>query len=171
MKYLLVIGFIFLFIAKVSAQEVIYPVKHDSSIIKIKEYYNSCGKIYNIKNNYLFPSDTKEIFIPTGQELLSAEQLMNENYTALIKSDDRVKALIGTDYKQYYYKFYRQYVGIIDSAGNKKIFIQLFKCCKKKIDKCFPNWKNELISPLDEDPCTTSLRFIVNLTQKKISLS
>lgn len=171
MKYLLFVVITFSFTSKASSQEVVYPEKNDSSFIKIKEYYKGCGKIiFKLRNNNLLPLGTKDIFIPTAIELLSAEQLMNENYSKLIESDDRVKAFIGTDYKQHYYKFYRQYVGIIDSAGNKQIFIQLFTCCRKRINKCFPNWENELISPLDEDPCITSIRFIVNLTQKKIAL-
>jgi hypothetical protein len=90
--------------AKVCSQDVNYPDKNDSSFIKIKEYYRGRGKIYSLRNNNPLPSYTKDIFTPTAIEILSAEQLMNEKYSDLVKSDERAKSLLGTTYKQYYYK-------------------------------------------------------------------
>ena len=170
MKYLLLIAVWFLFIERVIAQGITYPVKSDSSIIKIREFYNGCGKIFNVRKSYLFPPNIKEVFIPTGLEILLAENLMAENYNNLVKSDERVKILIGTNYKENYYKYYRQYAGIIDSSGNKVIFIQLFKCCKNNIKTCFPLWEKEFITSLGEDPCSVTIRFIANIKQKKIGI-
>jgi len=169
MKYLLITAPLFLFMAKVFAQEVVYPDKNDSSIVKIKGYYNKLGKINSNKKYYLFPPDADSIFIPTSQELLLAERLMTEKYDEFLKSDARAKGLTGTEYKQHYYSYYRQYTGFTSKSGDKIIFTQLFKCCKKNINKCFPNWKKELVIPLSEGSCAIAIGFLVNLKRRKIS--
>jgi hypothetical protein len=162
--------FMLLSTANLSGQEVKYPIKNDSSIVKIKEYYTGYGKVFNEnKSGILSSLKGKSIFNPNAEDLLLAEKLMTEKYTDLIKSDERAKSLINTEYSQHYYKFYRQYIGIINNLGDKVIFIQLLKCCKKKIKKCFPDWKQEL-PPMDEDMCTITIAFTVNLTQRTIAL-
>lgn len=168
MKYLVSLTVMFLFAVNLNGQAVSYPDKNDSSIIRIKEYYSSCGKIFTKdETNFLSSLNGKNFFKPGVQDILLAEQLMTEKYSSAIGSDERAKSLVGTEYKERYYKYYRQYVGIVNTSGDKVIFIQLFKCCKKNISKCFPNWKKELVTPLDEDRCTITIAFIVNLTDRK----
>jgi hypothetical protein len=170
MNNLLFITIMFVSTVNLSAQGVKYPNKGDSTIIKIKEFYNGCGKIFNEdKIGILSALKGKSIFQPTATDLILAEQIMSEKYSDLIKSDERAKSLIGTEYKSNYYNSYRQYIGIINSSGNKIIFIQLLKCCKKNINKCFPDWKVEF-PPMDEDICTITIAFTVNLEERTIAL-
>jgi hypothetical protein len=168
MKYLLVIAAFFLFLTKMSAQQILYPDANDSTIIKMQDYYDGYGKIYNRTSRNVLPSCAASVFAPTGQELLSAERLMIKGYEGLLKSDDRLKSLRGTKYKEHYYKYYRQYVGFIDTSGEKVIFIQLIKCCNGKLKKCFPEWKMGIVSNLSEDLCRITMNFLVNLSQGKI---
>lgn len=104
------------------------------------------------------------------QEIQSAEGLMAKEYEGLLKSDGRLKSLIGTKYKEHYYKYYRQYIGFINKSGERIVFIQLFRCCKGRVNKCFPDWRKKIVSPLSEDPCRITIRFLVNLSQRKISV-
>jgi hypothetical protein len=172
MKHLFLGSVMFLFAINLYAQNVVvYPNKKDSSIIKVKEYYKGCGKIFDsTMKNLLSTLNGKYSFTPDAKEILMTEQLIEKDYEELLQIDVRAKSLIGTRYKQYYYEYYRQYAGAVNNAGEKVIFIQLFSCCKKNIGKCYPDWKKELVSPLDENVCTITITFIVNLSQKKISL-
>jgi hypothetical protein len=79
-KYLLLLAVCFLFMKRGIAQGITYPVKSDSSIIKIQEFYSGYGKIFSVQKSYLFPPSMKKGFIPTSLEILLAENLMTENY-------------------------------------------------------------------------------------------
>jgi hypothetical protein len=169
MRYLLIIV-VYLIVTNALAQEVVYPYKKDKSIVRVKEFYNGYGKIFDLKpNNNLLPTYTKSTFLVGTGDILFAEKLMSEKFTDLVKSDERLKALIGKTYKQEYSNFYRQYVGLINNEGEKMVYIHVIKCCKKSIRKCFPDWEKVLGNPLDEDPCTITNSYVVNLSQKTIS--
>jgi hypothetical protein len=172
MNRILVSLIAFFWATNLIGQTVSFPFKNDSSLIRIREYYSNYGKIFNNEQNAVLSSiKIKDNFKPSVEDIIMAEKLMEKKYSDLIKSDERTKSLIGTEYKGHYNKFYRQYIGIEDDIGDKIIFIQLFKCCKKNINKCFPDWKEKLINQLDEDICTITIAFIVNLTQRKITIN
>ena len=170
MRYFFILAINLTIITEVLAQEITYPDRKDRSIIKVKEFYSGCGKIFDIEQDNLLPLHTKSTFLLEGKDILFAENLMTEKFTELVKSDERLKVLTGKTYKKEYYEFYRQYVGLINSEGDKMVFIHYIKCCKKNINKCFPDWQKQLSSPLDEDPCTITGSYVVNLTQKTISV-
>lgn len=153
----------------VLAQEITYPRKQDKSIVRVSGFYNGCGKIFDDKN-YLIPTDAKSVIAPTVEDILQAEQMVNEKFTDLVKSDERLKVLTGKTYKKEYSEFYRQYVALINSEGDKVVFIHLIKCCKANIRKCFPDWEKVLGNPLDEDPCTVTTTYVANLSKKAISV-
>jgi hypothetical protein len=170
MRYLLILTLHLIVTTHVLAQQLTYPNKKDKSLVRVSAFYHGYGKIFDIKENNLLPANTRNTVQPGAGDILSAEKLMVENFTSLVESDERVKSLRGKSYRQEYSGFYRQYVGLINHEGDKMVFIHLIKCCKANIRKCFPDWKKELGNPLDEDPCTITMSYVVNLTQKTIAL-
>jgi hypothetical protein len=171
MKQSLTFILFLVFTSYVHAQTVVYLQKKDRTIIRIIEYYSGCGKIFGAADTFLMQlTNSGSTFTPTVEEVLSAERLLNLKYNSFVKSDERIKSLVGAEYKDFYSKFYRQYFGIRNESGEKIIFIQYLKCCHRNINRCFPGWKNKLSMPLDEDSCTATSNFTVNLTQQTISL-
>ncbi|HEY8937362.1 MAG TPA: hypothetical protein VIM65_19185 [Cyclobacteriaceae bacterium] len=167
MRNLLVI--ISLTISVTAVAQITYPQKKDKSVIRVNEFYSGCGKIFSDNKHYLVQSNAKSV-TPTEEDILQAERLMNEKFSDLVKSDETLKTLQGKTYKDEYYKFYRQYVEVIDNEGHRIVLINYIKCCKRRIKKCFPDWKKELCTPLDEDPCTATISYSVNLSQQTISV-
>jgi len=170
MKYLLILTMHLTLAIPAFAQKLIYPHKKDRNLVRIKEFYHGYGKIFDIKADNLLPASTRNTVQPGAEDILSAEKLMLENFTALIQSDERVKSLRGKSYRETYWDFYRQYVGLINNDGDRMVFIHLIKCCKANIRKCFPEWQTDLGNPLDDDPCTITMSYVVNLTKKTIAL-
>jgi hypothetical protein len=170
MRYLIFLAVYLTVTTYALAQELTYPNKKDKSIVRISEFYNGCGKIFDIKQDNLLPIYTKNTVLLGPEDILSAEKLMDEKFMSLVKSDARVQSLNGKSYKTMYSDFYRQYVGLINNEGERMVFIHLIKCCKANIRKCFPEWEKALGNPLDEDPCTITGSYVVNLTQKTVSL-
>jgi|GEM_PF-3440790 len=152
-----------------SAQNISYPNKKDKTIVRMKSFFAGYGKIMN-NENYLVLSTAKAIITPSADDVHAAEQLMNDKFADLIGTDERLKILKSKSYKDEYYEFYRQYVGLINDQDEKVVIIHLIRCCKGNIQKCFPNWKKELGSPLDEDPCTITCTYVANLSRKIISV-
>src|SRR4051812_41688460 len=104
MHYFVLLIIMFGYTENLSAQAINYPVKNDSSIVRIKEYYKGCGKVFSEnKSNVVLSLKSKRTFKPSADDLILAEQLMTEKYADLIKSDERAKSLVGTEYKQHYY--------------------------------------------------------------------
>ncbi len=169
MKYLLVIILLINCLYLSVAQQITYPRKQNKSIVRIPELYDSYGKIFSNKN-FLIPFDAQRIVTPTPEDVCLSELLMSKEFNALVKRDDRLKALGGKTYKEYYRHYYRQYVCFIDKFGDRVIAIHYIRCCRKRIKSCFPNWKEELGNPLDEDPCTITNTFLVNVTHNAVSL-
>lgn len=170
MRYLLILAVYLTVTTKALAQELTYPNKKDKSIVRVGHFYNGYGKNFDIKQDNLLPTYTKSTVLLDADDILSAEKLIAEKFIDLANSDARIKSLNGKSYREEYSDFYRQYVGLINNEGDKMVFIHLIKCCKCNIRKCFPEWKKVLGNPLDDDPCTITNSYVVNLTQKTISM-
>jgi len=85
-------------------------------------------------------------------------------------SDPRFCAVSHDDYKKSYFHYYRQYTGVINQAGERIVFIQLFKCCRR-IRSCYLDWQRGPISIRMDSDCAISSWFDVNLTKKRISVN
>jgi hypothetical protein len=154
-------------VIQVYGQQVTYPIKGDHSIVQIKEFYKECGKIFS-RQNFLIPQNAGPVIVPSTEEILLAELIMDSSFVELVKSTEALTRLQGLVYKVAYVDFYRQYAGFSDINNERIVAIHLIKCCKGKLKRCFPNWKLMLGNPLDEDPCTITSTYMVNLDNRKV---
>lgn len=142
----------------------------DKEVVFIRSYYRGYGKVFNTSQNTMLDHlHIGHSFLPTDQDVLLTEQLMQREYLKLVQTDSRLKGS-PSDFRKSFYGYYRQYYGIVTKSGEKVVFLMLFKCCKSNIRHCFPTWKDELVSPLREDACSVTSWFDVNLTKEQISL-
>lgn len=170
MRYLLILFTCLTLTAGTLAQDLTHPNRKDRSIVQIKKYYTGLGKIMDIKSHALFPSYAKTTAPLNDEEVLLAEKLMADKFASVTELDERMHSLVGKSYKEVYAGFYRQYVGLINNRSEKLVYLNLIRCCKQNIKKCFPEWQTDLPTPLHEDPCKATGPYVVNLTQKTISL-
>jgi len=127
------------------------------------------GKAIIFNKNYKPPiklPSNIERFSPSDEEIILTESLIANRYDKDINWGKETKNV-----KKKYWKYNRQYLGYIDSQGNKKIVINLlnFKCRKKAQEK-FEGWKNGFVIGFGEYYEKNSLRLVADLTSKKISL-
>ena len=127
------------------------------------------GKAIVFKENYKPPIKLPpniEMFSPSDEEINLAELLIFERYDTDINWSKKTKNV-----KKKYWKYNRQYLGYIDSQGNKKIVINLlnFKCKKKALEQ-FEGWEKGFFVGFGEYYEKNSLRLVADLTSKKISL-
>jgi len=153
--------------SQVSGQRVVNPIKGDQSIVQITDFYKGYGKIFN-ERSFLIPAEAKSVVTLTAKDVLLAEEILDSSFVDLTKSIESLTALRGEMYKEVYAEFYRQYVAYSDANDEIVVAVHLIKCCKGKIKKCFPDWKQALGSPLDEDPCTITFTYLINLNRKKV---
>ena len=106
------------------------------------------------------------MFSPSDEDIVLAESIISERYDKDITWSKKTKNV-----KKKYWKYNRQYLGYIDSQGNKKIIINLlnFKC-RKKAQENFEGWEKSFFVGFGEYYEKNSLRLIADLTSKKLSL-
>ena len=145
-------------------------VRHtrEPDIVRVEGMYSGYGKLFGSARDLSTDQlRVKENFLPGDSDILQTERLMQSQYAGIDRTDPRFKGMYQGDYKTHYYRYYRQYVGLIDQAGDRLVFIQLFHCCKK-IRRCYPDWKQELVTSMREDKCSGVNWFYVNLTKEKV---
>ena len=126
------------------------------------------GKAIVFEENYKPPiklPSNIERFSPSDEEIILAESLLFERYNTDISRSIKIKNV-----KKKYWKYNRQYLGYIDSQGNKQIIVKLlnFKR-KKKALELFEGWENGYFVGFGEDYEKNIRRFVVDLTLHKIS--
>ncbi len=114
-------------------------------IICLKDYYNQEGIVF--KENYdphIDIPDMKLRFTPTLDEVKEVEMIFQRDYGKLNSQN--------TDVKTFYANYVRQYIGYIDTAGNKIIRICLTdNSNKRKMRRILgKNWETRYHVDLSE---------------------
>lgn len=133
-------------------------------------YYSGKGVV--VKNGPLFLTSKlsyKNLYNPTDSDLVHAEKILSGNFIGLINKLNGNQTLDQTKDKDLYKDWYRQYFAYTDSNNDKMILIGLLKCCHN-IKQCYPEWQNQIVLLLDENPCTMDARYLVNLSKSTISI-
>ncbi|TAL62164.1 MAG: hypothetical protein EPN85_03310 [Bacteroidetes bacterium] len=138
-------------------------VKNNSSDTSIvTTLYNSkCKIFYSNYHDTLFQYEDYQRWNPSAREVLKADSIAMKCILRSDKVTDHLKEKLGSSY------YLRQYVGVIDTVGNKLLFIN-YICEKLNESKGFD--KN-LVGLDDAFDCSFDLLFDMKLMQcKKIDL-
>ena len=162
LKILTISTFIaFIFAQNLLSQDISYPDKSDSSIIKIEHFYVNKGKVF--LEDYkplqlLLPSYLKgHKLIET--EILKSESILLENYPNKSRMNRNIK---------FYKNHWRQYLGYTDNNGNIYVFIHLERYYGKISDISYEYWKNNISIVLEEWNQNNTDDYIIDLSKQAI---
>ena len=149
-----------LFACKASSQMVTYPNKKDTTIVQIPGLYQGKGKILaDLQSSAVTDFEEREPYFPTIQDIIKCENILQANYSTVMKLAKAEPVVYNLNLREPY----RQYITFKDSAGNKKVLVLLFSCCKGNIKKCFPNWDKLSVFTLHSDACSLVYSFLTDL--------
>jgi hypothetical protein len=137
-------------------------IKHYEAIC-LKDYYNQTGIIF--KDSYdphIDIPDMKERYTPTLDDVKNAEIIFQRDYGKLTNQN--------TEIKTYYANFVRQYIGYLDTVGNKIIKIYLTDNSNKRKTKRIlgKNWELKYHVDLSEKFTYAWDVVNINLTSESI---
>lgn len=133
-------------------------------IIHLPTYYKEEGVIF--RKDYVVGIEMRNSqsrYTPTKDDITKAEEIFNDKYNEMGKTD--------IDTKKNFCHWIRQYVGLIDSNGNKNIIVQLIDNTKpKKINQLLgKNWETVFVLMLSDNFYAVSKRFKINIDAGDIS--
>ena len=107
-----------------------------------------------------------KIFTPSKNDIFRAEEILLTRFNTDVNWTKKK-----TPAKKKFWKYNRQYLGVLTKKGEKKIIIQLlnFKC-KRKAQDNFPNWRNEYVIGFGEYYEKNTLRLEANITSESLAL-
>jgi len=159
----------------VCGQKDVEFINNDSSLIRIKGLY-SCGYGKIFDTTYVWDDlldSYKSSSNLTTEEIIEAEEIMINNYNEVLEKDLRFDYINPKvkDPKRHLKYYYRQYVGYINDEGEKMIFIHLLNFRnKKKAEKYFSGWKNDIKIGVGSFYDKNQKFFIVNLENKTLTI-
>jgi len=132
-----------------------------TSVIEPKEYYVGKGIIFHeTYDPHILLKDAKKRFTPNDSLIIRSEKILLEQYSTVkqVKSAKFLK------------KYNRQYIGYINTNGDKVVLIQLLKIkSQSKMNDKFLNWQNEYIVGFGTFYERNTERYIVNIKQNLLS--
>ncbi len=107
-------------------------------------------------------------FSPEIEEVILAENILKDNYNSDFANEPWFRVI---DVKKKYWKHNRQYLGYINTLGDKIIIIKLlnFKC-KRKAERNFEGWRVNYFVGFGKYYEKNTRRFIVNISKDEVSL-
>lgn len=142
----------------VKAQNNIADTVKQFNIVYLPNYYKAKGIIFSKDYKVGIEMKSKKYrYIPTKEDLIKAEEIFNKQYNQLQKTN--------VDTKKIFCHWVRQYVGVVDSNGNKNIIVQLINNSKpRKIKHLLgKDWERIFIIMLADSFYSVSTRFKINI--------
>ena len=123
-----------------NAQEHTGAASHKFTVISLPKFYKEKGVIFD--SDYSVGIEMHGMrgrFTPSISDITKAERAFSDRYNEVQKAN--------VDTKSYFSHWVRQYVGLIDSNGNKNIIVQLIDNTKKRklIRKLGKNWETSFV--------------------------
>lgn len=150
--------------------EVAFPQNSIAYKYSNKELYKYKSVVFteSYKPKIKLPNNAN-LFTPTIDEIIQAEHILLDRYNIDIKKAGLKKV---KNVKKKYYRYKRQYLGFIDSSGNKKIIINLlnFKCNRRE-NKNFLDWESEFLVGFGRYYEANSMRYVININSGLLNLS
>jgi hypothetical protein len=139
-----------------------------SRIIRLDNFYSCYGVVFDsVCSLPIEIRNMKNRFNPIDSEIILAELVFLAQFN---KANQSNASTLGTkilpDPKSYFSKFNRQYLGFIDSNGNKNLIIHLFDYSNKHIVNKFlgDSWKNKFVIFFSENMPFDILTYRINIT-------
>lgn len=137
---------------------------HQFSIIYLPSYYKEKGVVFN--EDYVVGVEMRNFkfrYTPTKDDIVKAEKIFDQ------KHNETQKATVDT--KIFFCHWVRQYVGFIDTNGDKNILMQLIDNTKaRRINRLLgKNWETVFTIMLSDSFYNVSKRVRINIDTSEIS--
>lgn len=147
-----------------TAQSTNIDTLHLYTVIRLPAYYKEKGVIFS--KDYLVGIEMRKLqsrYTPTKEDIIRAEKIFSDKYNEIQKSN--------VDTKTFFCAWVRQYVGLIDTNGNKNIIVQLIDNARpRKVNRLLgKNWETVFIIMLSDSFYSISKRFRINIDTGEMS--
>ncbi|MCC9070171.1 hypothetical protein LNQ49_00940 [Flavobacterium sp. F-65] len=151
----------------------------NSTVIKLEDYYNGEGVIFDKSIKYPFVEPNyKKGYTPTMDDIKKTETHLLNNYYEyeanvldsfnIDKSKFNVKFKKPLNVKKKFLKYNRQYAGFIDKSNDTIIYIGLLNFKNKKLaNKYFEGWKENIFFGFDGFYEKNQKTYLYNLSKNK----
>ena len=134
------------------------------AIVYLPNYYKEKGVIFD--KDYVVGIDMRTLkyrYTPTIDDVTKAEEIFSKQYNQLQGKD--------VDVKKFFCHWVRQYVGLVDSSGNKNIIVQLINNAKpRKINRLLgKDWETDFVIMLSDSFYDVSTIFRINIDTDQIT--
>lgn len=118
----------------------IYSTNKKCAIVYLPNYYKEKGVIFD--KDYVVGIDMRTLkyrYTPTIDDVTKAEEIFSKQYNQLQGKD--------VDVKKFFCHWVRQYVGLVDSSGNKNIIVQFIENGKpRKMNRLLgKDWETDFV--------------------------
>jgi hypothetical protein len=109
--------------------------------------------------------DMRSRFTPSINDITKAERIFSDKYNEVQKTN--------VDTKSYFSHWVRQYVGLVDSNGNKNIIVQLIDDTKKRkmIRKLGKNWETSFVIIFADPNPELGIIFRINIDTGNMTMN
>lgn len=133
-------------------------------IVHLPQYYREDGAIFS--KDYPVGIEMKNFqyrYTPSIEDITKAEAILSSGYSEI--PDNKIDSFSVLK------RWVRQYVGLIDTSGNKNIIVQLINNTKpRKIKNLLgKGWKQSFVIMLSDSFYEVSTRFRINIDRGSIS--
>lgn len=143
-----------------------------SRVVRIADLFDCYGVIFD--STYKVPIVIRDIagrFTPNETDITAAEKLLITQYNAANQETESRKGTpVINDVKKYFWKFNRQYIGVIDKAGDKNLIIHLFDYSNKRVveKQVGESWKTNFLIVFAENLPFQIVTYRVNINEGKL---
>jgi hypothetical protein len=132
--------------------------------VDLPNHFREGGVIFNKDYNVgIVMKSVQRRYTPTENDILSVEMILS-NHMYNVQKDNLIA-------KPIFYHWVRQYIGLIDTNGNKNIIVQLVDNSNpRKMNRLLgKNWQCNFAVMLSDDFYRLSKRYQVNINTKEVS--
>ena len=149
-----------------NAQEITKVASQKFTVVFLPEFYKEKGIIFD--NDYVVGiemHDMQSRFTPSTNDITKAERIFIDKYNEVQKAN--------VDTKSYFSHWVRQYVGLIDSNGNKNIIVQFIDNTKKRklVRKLGKNWETSFVIYFADPYPGLGIIFKINIDKGNMTTS
>lgn len=146
------------------AQSTNIDTSHHYNVIHLPAYYKEKGVIFS--KDYVVGIEMRKLqsrYTPTKDDIIKTEKIFSEKYNKIRNTN--------VDTKTFFCHWVRQYVGLVDTKGEKNIIVQLIDNTKpRKLNrKLGKHWETEFVIYFADPYPGLGILFRINIDTGEMS--
>ena len=150
-----------------------FEFDQNKRLIKIKDFYCLNSKIFSASKGFDFFTGrglNGAGTILSIEDVLELENIVDSLFNYTYSSDARVKDYLPRNYRKHYKRYRRQYLGFLDSSGNKLAAVQYINFKGTRAKKMYPDWDQNFAIGFGDWYEENTFILLVNITDRNIEI-